>query len=93
MIERLATHLLLRPEDIRPSHPDWEVIGVFNPGVVRHGDDTVILARVAERPREQRPVGRPIRAGRRTKVMSLTGSRTNTWSATTRASRGIYTPG
>jgi predicted GH43/DUF377 family glycosyl hydrolase len=54
MIERLATHLLLRPEDIRPSHPDWEVIGVFNPGVARHGDDTVILARVAERPREVR---------------------------------------
>ena len=39
MIERLATHLLLRPEDVPPSHPDWEVIGVFNPGVVRHGDD------------------------------------------------------
>lgn len=54
MIERLATHLLLRPEDIRPSHPDWEVIGVFNPGIARHGDDTVILARVAERPREVR---------------------------------------
>lgn len=54
MIERLATHLLLRPEDVPPSHPDWEVIGVFNPGVVRHGDMTVMLARVAERPREQR---------------------------------------
>jgi beta-1,2-mannobiose phosphorylase / 1,2-beta-oligomannan phosphorylase len=55
MIERLATHLLLRPEDVPPSRPDYEVIGVFNPGVVRHGDETVILARVAERPREQRP--------------------------------------
>ncbi len=55
MIKRLATHLLLRPEDMRPSHPDWEVIGVFNPGVARHRDDIVILARVAERPREQRP--------------------------------------
>jgi predicted GH43/DUF377 family glycosyl hydrolase len=55
MIERLATHLLLRPEDVTPSHPDWDVIGVFNPGVVRHGDTTVILARVAERPREKRP--------------------------------------
>jgi beta-1,2-mannobiose phosphorylase / 1,2-beta-oligomannan phosphorylase len=55
MIERLATHLLLRPEDVPPSHPDFEVIGVFNPGVVRHGDTTVILARVAERPREVRP--------------------------------------
>ena len=55
MIERHATHLMLRPEDIRPSHPDFEVIGVFNPGVVQHGDKTVILARVAERPLEQRP--------------------------------------
>jgi predicted GH43/DUF377 family glycosyl hydrolase len=54
MIERLATHLLLRPEDIRPSHPGWEVIGVFNPGVIRHGDETIILARVAERPCEKR---------------------------------------
>src|SRR6187401_3296095 len=54
MVERLATHLMLRPEDIRASHPDWEVIGVFNPGVARQGDDTIILARVAERPREQR---------------------------------------
>ena len=43
MIERLATHLLLRPEDIRPSHPDFEVIGVFNPGVARLGDETIIL--------------------------------------------------
>src|SRR3954453_5858223 len=54
MIERLATHLLLRPEDVPPTHPDWEVIGVFNPGVIRHGNETIILARVAERPREQR---------------------------------------
>jgi len=35
MIECLATHLLLRPEDIRPSDPDWEVIGVVNPCVAR----------------------------------------------------------
>jgi predicted GH43/DUF377 family glycosyl hydrolase len=54
MIERIATHLLLRPEDVTPSHPDWEVIGVFNPGVARLGDQTIILARVAERPREKR---------------------------------------
>jgi predicted GH43/DUF377 family glycosyl hydrolase len=55
MIERIATHLLLRPQDVPPSRPDWEVIGVFNPGVIRHGEETIILARVAERPREQRP--------------------------------------
>ena len=55
MIERLATHLLLRPEDVAPSQAGWEVIGVFNPGVVRVGDTTVILARIAERPSERRP--------------------------------------
>jgi beta-1,2-mannobiose phosphorylase / 1,2-beta-oligomannan phosphorylase len=54
MIKRLNTHLLLRPEDVKPSHPGWEVIGVFNPGVVRCGDRTVILVRIAERPREVR---------------------------------------
>lgn len=55
MIQRLATHLMLRPEDVTPSHPDWEVIGVFNPGVTRFRDTTVMLVRVAERPRYQRP--------------------------------------
>ena len=54
MVKRLKTHLLLRPADVRPSHPGWDVIGVFNPGVVRCGDRTVILARVAERPHELR---------------------------------------
>ena len=54
MIKRLATHLLLQPEDVPPSHPDWQVISAFNPGVIRHGDDTLLLVRIAERPREQR---------------------------------------
>ncbi|HEX4412349.1 MAG TPA: glycoside hydrolase family 130 protein [Lacipirellulaceae bacterium] len=54
MISRLATHLLLRPEDIKPSHPGWSIIGVFNPGVIRCGDRTIILARVAEKPMEER---------------------------------------
>jgi predicted GH43/DUF377 family glycosyl hydrolase len=54
MIKRLATHLMLRPEDVPPSHPGWDVIGVFNPGIARLGDETIILARVAERPSEQR---------------------------------------
>ena len=30
------------------------MIGVFNPGVIKFGDRTIILARVAERPLEQR---------------------------------------
>jgi len=48
--------LLLRPEDVPPSRDDFEVVGVFNPGAVRVGDEVVLLVRVAERPRE-RPLG------------------------------------
>ena len=54
MIPRLATRLLLRPEDVPPSRADFEVIGVFNPGAVRAEGEVVLLARVAERPRERR---------------------------------------
>ncbi|MEO8335412.1 MAG: glycoside hydrolase family 130 protein [bacterium] len=38
---------------IRPSRPDLEVVGVFNPAAIRHGDDIVLLLRVAEAPRKQ----------------------------------------
>jgi beta-1,2-mannobiose phosphorylase / 1,2-beta-oligomannan phosphorylase len=53
--QRLSTRLLLRPEDITPSRDDFEVVGVFNPGAIRAGDEVVLLVRVAERPRERRP--------------------------------------
>jgi beta-1,2-mannobiose phosphorylase / 1,2-beta-oligomannan phosphorylase len=45
--------VLLRPEDISPSHGDWEVIGVFNPGVAVIDGRVVLLVRVAERPRRE----------------------------------------
>lgn len=35
---------------ISPSRPDVDVVGVFNPGVARHGSDVVLLLRVAEAP-------------------------------------------
>ena len=54
MLHRISTNLLLQPEDVPASRHDWEVIGTFNPGAVRFGDDIVLLARVAERPKEQR---------------------------------------
>lgn len=54
-VPRLLTRLLLRPEDLPPSRPDFEVVGVFNPGAVQANDEVVLLVRVAERPREQRP--------------------------------------
>ncbi|HOJ72714.1 MAG TPA: glycoside hydrolase family 130 protein [Phycisphaerae bacterium] len=46
--------VLLRPEDVPPSRSDWEVIGVFNPGVAVVDGQVMLLVRVAERPRERR---------------------------------------
>lgn len=54
-LRRLETRLLLRPEDVPPSREDFDVVGVFNPGAVRVGNEVVLLVRVAERPRELRP--------------------------------------
>lgn len=51
---RLATRLLLRPEDLPATRDDFEVVSVFNPGVIRFGDEVLMLVRVAERPRERR---------------------------------------
>jgi len=53
-IPRLSTELLLTPEDVEPAYPGMKVIGVFNPGAVRVGNDVVLLVRVAEAPIEQR---------------------------------------
>jgi len=46
--------LLIRPEEVSPTRNAWEVIGVFNPGIAERGEDVMVLARVAERPRERR---------------------------------------
>src|SRR4029079_10559606 len=54
-IRRLSTNLLLQPGDVPPSREDFEVIGTFNPGAVRAGDEVVLMVRVAERPRQVRP--------------------------------------
>lgn len=51
MIRRLYTQLLIRPEDLQPAYDGFEVIGAFNPGVAQSGRDTLLLVRVAERPR------------------------------------------
>jgi predicted GH43/DUF377 family glycosyl hydrolase len=54
-VRRGSTRLLLRPEELPASRDDFEVVGVFNPGAVRAGDEVVLLVRVAERPKERRP--------------------------------------
>ncbi len=47
---RATENPILTPAMIRPSRPDLEVVGVFNPGVTRHESDVVLLLRVAEAP-------------------------------------------
>ncbi len=54
-VRRLSTRLLVQPGDVPASRDDFVVVGVFNPGAVRAGDEVVLLVRVAERPRERRP--------------------------------------
>ena len=54
-VRRLATRMLLGPEEISPSRDDFEVVGAFNPGAVQAGDEVVLLVRIAERPSESRP--------------------------------------
>jgi predicted GH43/DUF377 family glycosyl hydrolase len=44
----------LPPGDLQPSRDDLEIVGTFNPGAVAFGDEVIVLARVAERPRERR---------------------------------------
>ena len=54
MLSRLFNRCLLCPDDLKPSRPNLEVIGVFNPGAITYQDGVMLLVRVAERPREQR---------------------------------------
>jgi len=46
---------IIRPVDIAPSQKDFEVIGVFNAGVARLGDEVILLVRVAEKPISRHP--------------------------------------
>lgn len=41
---------IIKPDDVKPSREDFEIIGVLNAGVARAGDEIVLLVRVAERP-------------------------------------------
>jgi beta-1,2-mannobiose phosphorylase / 1,2-beta-oligomannan phosphorylase len=49
-VRRFADNPILVPSQLQPSRPDFEVVGVFNPGAIRVGDETVLLLRVAEAP-------------------------------------------
>lgn len=51
VVRRAAGNPVLTPAMVRPSRDDLQVVGVFNPAAIRHGDETLLLVRVAEAPR------------------------------------------
>ena len=54
LTERFPRNPLLRPADLKPSRPDWQIECLLNPGVFYFDERTWLLVRVAERPK-QRP--------------------------------------
>jgi predicted GH43/DUF377 family glycosyl hydrolase len=54
MLKRLFDKCIVSPDDVTPSQEDLEVVGTFNPGVIRFGDMTYFLIRVAEKPKEKK---------------------------------------
>src|SRR5690606_39319387 len=55
LLQRYAHNPVLTPADVPPSRDGYEVIGVFNAGAVRAGDEFILLLRVAERPVQDDP--------------------------------------
>ncbi|MCD4824373.1 MAG: glycoside hydrolase family 130 protein [Phycisphaerae bacterium] len=52
MLQRLPTNPLLKPEDLRPTREDLEVMCTLNPAAVRVGGEILLLVRVGERVRD-----------------------------------------
>jgi predicted GH43/DUF377 family glycosyl hydrolase len=46
---------IIKPNDVKPSREDFEVVGVFNAGVAHFEDEVILLVRVAERPISANP--------------------------------------
>lgn len=46
----LQDKVILRPEDIQPLNPEFNVVGTFNPAATRYGGDIILLVRVVEQP-------------------------------------------
>ena len=49
-IQRYPENPLITPAQVKPSRPDFEVIGAFNAGVAEYQGEVLLLMRVAERP-------------------------------------------
>jgi predicted GH43/DUF377 family glycosyl hydrolase len=52
---RFSENPIIRPSDVNPSLPNFEVLCAFNAGVIEYGDEIILLMRVAERPINHEP--------------------------------------
>jgi len=51
-VHRCAENPIIVPTQLAATRSDFEVVGVFNPAAIRIGEETVLLLRVAEAPRD-----------------------------------------
>src|SRR5690606_35557942 len=42
-MDRTTENPLITPRDVKPTFPDWEVLGAFNAGVIEHGEEIIML--------------------------------------------------
>jgi len=48
IVKRNPENPILTIDDLKPSHQELKVVGVFNPGACVFGDEIILLARVSE---------------------------------------------
>ncbi|MBE0534361.1 MAG: glycoside hydrolase family 130 protein [Phycisphaerae bacterium] len=53
LVDRFDENPLIKPVDVPASRPDYEVVGAFNPGAIVYRGQTLLLLRVAERPKDK----------------------------------------
>ena len=71
MLKRSPANPIITPEMVKPSRPDFKVDGTFNAGVTRHGNEIIMLVRIAES---------VISANPRDVVVPTLGHKDGTWS-------------
>ncbi|MHB9037805.1 MAG: glycoside hydrolase family 130 protein [Armatimonadota bacterium] len=55
IVKRYPENPLVKPSDVKPSSESYEVICAFNAAVIEHGEEILMLMRVAERPINHEP--------------------------------------
>jgi predicted GH43/DUF377 family glycosyl hydrolase len=55
MVTRIDSKVLVRTEDFTPTDSRFNVIGVFNPGAARCGDEIILMVRIAQAYPQDKP--------------------------------------